>query len=157
MNDVLAYFLTWTTYGAWLPGDERGWVEKGKPGIQTANPLRVQTAQELMAEEPVILTAEQRVIVDEVLVQHCQIRKWILHARNVRTNHVHIVVTALVEPEKVREQFKAWGSRRLSEHAGLVGRRKNGQKRWWTEGGDIEWIYEDQHLENAVRYVAELQ
>jgi hypothetical protein len=22
--DPLAYFLTWTTYGTWLPGDERG-------------------------------------------------------------------------------------------------------------------------------------
>jgi len=30
MPDPLAYFLTWTTYGTWLPGDERGWVLKGK-------------------------------------------------------------------------------------------------------------------------------
>lgn len=28
MDDPLALFLTWTTYGSWLPGDERGWVEK---------------------------------------------------------------------------------------------------------------------------------
>jgi hypothetical protein len=28
MADPLAYFLTWTTYGTWLPGDERGWVER---------------------------------------------------------------------------------------------------------------------------------
>ena len=28
MNETtLACFLTWTTYGTWLPGDERGWVE----------------------------------------------------------------------------------------------------------------------------------
>ena len=25
MDDPLAFFLTWTTYGTWLPGDERGW------------------------------------------------------------------------------------------------------------------------------------
>jgi hypothetical protein len=30
MNEPLAYYLTWTTYGTWLPGDERGWV--AKPG-----------------------------------------------------------------------------------------------------------------------------
>jgi hypothetical protein len=23
----LAYFITWGTYGTWLPGDQRGWVE----------------------------------------------------------------------------------------------------------------------------------
>jgi predicted nucleic acid-binding protein len=27
-DDPLALFLTWTTYGSWLSGDERGWVEK---------------------------------------------------------------------------------------------------------------------------------
>src|SRR5688572_5449193 len=27
MAEPLAYFITWATYGTWLPGDERGWVE----------------------------------------------------------------------------------------------------------------------------------
>ena len=27
-GEPLAYFLTWTTYGTWLPGDERGWSRK---------------------------------------------------------------------------------------------------------------------------------
>ena len=27
LPEPLAYFLTWPTYGTWLPGDERGWVE----------------------------------------------------------------------------------------------------------------------------------
>ena len=27
MNDPLAFFLTWSTYGSWLPGDARGWTE----------------------------------------------------------------------------------------------------------------------------------
>src|SRR4051812_6675116 len=27
MPDPLAYFITWVTYGTWLPGDECGWVE----------------------------------------------------------------------------------------------------------------------------------
>ncbi len=29
MPDPLAYYLTWPTYGTWLPGDERGWVKRG--------------------------------------------------------------------------------------------------------------------------------
>ncbi len=43
MNDEpLGYFLTWVTYGTWLPGDERGWVEYQRgwklpdPGIGSA-------------------------------------------------------------------------------------------------------------------------
>jgi len=28
MDDPIAFFLTmWVTYGTWLPGDARGWVE----------------------------------------------------------------------------------------------------------------------------------
>jgi hypothetical protein len=27
MDDPIGYFLTWVTYGTWLPGDARGWVE----------------------------------------------------------------------------------------------------------------------------------
>jgi hypothetical protein len=27
MDDPIGYFLTWVTYGTWLPGDPRGWVE----------------------------------------------------------------------------------------------------------------------------------
>jgi hypothetical protein len=27
LPDPLAYFLTWATYGTWLPGDERGWIQ----------------------------------------------------------------------------------------------------------------------------------
>ncbi len=26
MRDPIAFFITWPTYGTWLPGDERGWV-----------------------------------------------------------------------------------------------------------------------------------
>ena len=26
-DDPIAFMFTWSTYGTWLPGDERGWVE----------------------------------------------------------------------------------------------------------------------------------
>ena len=38
MPEPLAYYLTWTTYGTWLPGDERGWVWRGK--VSAARPQR---------------------------------------------------------------------------------------------------------------------
>ena len=158
MSDAVAYFITWTTYATWLPGDSRGWAKKKTWGIQPPDPLLEDTARVSLAEAPVILSQEQRDLVDQVIVKHCQIRGWELHARNVRTNHVHIVVTAPgVEPNIVREQIKAWCSRRLSEHAGLTGGGKNGQRRWWTERGDIELIWNKEQLEAVVRYVLEMQ
>jgi REP element-mobilizing transposase RayT len=110
-----------------------------------------------MTGEMVVLTPEQRRIVDVVVVDHCRIRKWSLHARNVRTNHVHVVVTAPIDPKVVREQLKAWASQRLSDQSGLRGTGKDGKRRWWTEKGDIEWVRDEEHLAQVIRYVLELQ
>jgi hypothetical protein len=37
---VIAYHLTWATYGTWLPGDARGWVKWGELGIKPPDPER---------------------------------------------------------------------------------------------------------------------
>jgi REP element-mobilizing transposase RayT len=153
----LAYFLTWTTYGTWLPGDERGWCKRGSRVVEAGDPALRDAARSAMTEEPVILTQAQRDLIDAVIVNHCAIRKWTLHARIVRTNHIHAVVSAALVGTEVRAQLKAWCSRRLSEQAGLTGGAENGKRRWFSERGDFEWIDDHEHLENAIRYVDELQ
>ena len=68
MNDlVLAFFITWTTYGTWLPGDRRGWAKKKVWRIQQPNPELERACRERMTEDAVILTWEQRQIVDAVI------------------------------------------------------------------------------------------
>jgi hypothetical protein len=93
MPDPLAFFLTWTTYGTWLPGDERGWVERGR-GFRLPEPIRKREAEARMTEDACILDEEQRKVVEKTIRDHCRIRKWELHAVNCRTNHVHVVVSA---------------------------------------------------------------
>ncbi len=155
----LAYHLTWTTYGTWLPGDERGWVKSGSAGIQEPDPRRHEEARAHLAEAAVLLTNEQRGVVTQTIRDHCRIRRWQLHAVNVRTNHVHVVVSADRAPEEVMNQLKAWCSRRLSDQAGLSGpvARRAGRRRWWTEHGSTKWITEDDYLQNAIAYVLERQ
>ncbi len=153
----LAYFITWTTYGSWLPGDERGWVKRGERTVQPPDPLRQEVALNLMAEDAVVLSPSQRAAVEAMIVKHCAFRGWVLHARNARTNHVHVVASAPATGDTMRSQFKLWCSRALSEQAGLAVRGKDGQRRWWTEAGDIEWIDSDESLASVVHYVNELQ
>ncbi len=156
---VLAYFLTWTTYGTWLPGDARGWVKKGVLGIQESDPERALAAEAAMAEPAVVLTSAQRVLVEDTIRDHCRRRGWTLHAVNARTNHVHVVVTAERDADEVMDQLKAWCARKLSDQAGLTQpvARKAGRRRWFTEGGDKEKIEDEEHLANAIRYVLEGQ
>ena len=160
-KQVLAYHITWTTYGTWLPGDARGWVQWGEWGVQPPDPERERDARERMAESTVVLTEAQRALalVEQTIRDHCRIRGWQLHAVNARTNHVHIVVTADRDPDDVMNQFKAWCSRKLSDAAGLVGAvaTKAGRRRWFTEGGDKELIDSEEYLANAIKYVLERQ
>src|SRR5262245_31070838 len=108
----LAYLLTWTTYGSWLHGDERGWVQSGQPGIQIPDPEKKAKSQARLAETTVLLDDSQRQVVAGTIHEHCRIRQWQLHAINVRSNHVHVVVTAELPPEQVLSQLKAWCARR---------------------------------------------
>src|SRR5262245_45094384 len=120
LMSLLAYHVTWTTYGTWLPGDVRGWVKWGQWGIKPPEPETERDARQRMVESTVVLTEEQRTLVEQTIRDHCRIRGWLLHAVNVRSNHVHVVVTADREPGEVLNQFKAWCSRKLSDAGGLV-------------------------------------
>ncbi len=150
MNAPLAYHLTWTTYGSWLPGDERGWVGRAGDGIQAPEGLWHEQAEHELKSSPVLLNEAERAIVRETITAHCVIRRWSLNAINVRTNHVHLVVTAALPPEQVMTQFKAWSSRRLNE-------RSVRRERWWTQHGSTKWIFDEAYLANAIRYVKEGQ
>jgi REP element-mobilizing transposase RayT len=128
-------------------------------GIQAPNPDLEMQAQAALAEEPVILTPSQRSLVERTIKDHCRIRGWTLHAVNVRTNPVHVVVSAHRQPADLMDQFKAWCSRKLSDDAGLITpvARKAGRRRWFTEGGDKQRIEDEEHLANAIHYVMEGQ
>src|ERR1700747_2517170 len=59
MPEPLAYFLTWTTYGTWLPGDERGWVQY-RHGMRLPDPIREREAAARMTEDACRLDHPQR-------------------------------------------------------------------------------------------------
>ncbi len=116
LPDPIAYFLTWATYGCWLPGDMRGWVEY-RTGWRLPDPIRKLEAASRMTEDACLLDFEQRTAVNMQVAETCRFRGWTLHAVNCRTNHMHLVVTASAAPEIVRSQIKAWCTRKLKELA----------------------------------------
>ena len=158
MEEPLAYFLTWTTYGTWLPGDERGWV--AKPGqFRAPDAQRKAAAEELMTEPALTLDPEQRRIVEGTIADHCRVRGWHLHGVNARTQHVHVVVTAPQRhPEVVMDQFKAWCTRRLKElERSHRPAERAFQQNWWTQGGSKRWLNDEKSLLEAIRYVVDGQ
>jgi REP element-mobilizing transposase RayT len=154
---AIAFFSTWTTYGTWLPGDPRGWYQRGR-GVREPDALRRFEAALLMTESALTLDAEQRRIVEQTIAEHCAIRKWHLHAVNCRSNHVHVVVTAPDRRIEVpREQFKAWCTRRLKEREASRPGPLSEREHWWTERGWDEYIDHEDALADVAFYVHEGQ
>jgi REP element-mobilizing transposase RayT len=155
----MIYHIIWTTYGTWLPGDERGWMRKGIPAVLPPDPELERACREAMREDMVLLDDEQRQIVAKTIADHCRIRGWVLLALASKTNHVHVVVEADRDGEVVRDQLKAWCSRRLSDHAGLteVQTKTGGRRRWFTERGYIRRIEDDDYLREVIAYVESQQ
>lgn len=156
MPDPLAYFLTWSTYGTWLPGDERGWVEY-RVGWKLPDPARKLEAEARMAEDACILDKAERALVEATIEDYCVRRRWILYAVNCRTNHLHIVVGAHRKPEQMRAQFKAWCTRRLKELAVERGQSATVRENRWAERGSQRYINDEPSLADSVVYVNEGQ
>jgi REP element-mobilizing transposase RayT len=151
MPEFITYFITWTTYGSWLPGDSRGWRKK-KKGDQPPQPLLEDWCRGRMSESAVVLNATQRGKVESVCREHARIRNWALHAVNARSNHVHLVVTADKAPQLVRDQFKANATRVLRQEPDAITHDKI-----WTRGGDCDVVDGEDDLERVVEYVMEAQ
>lgn len=162
LPDPIAYFLTWPTYGTWLPGDERGWVEYQR-GWQFPDPARQIKAKAFMREDACLLDARQRQLVQSTIADHCRIRNWTLHAVNCRSNHLHVVLTADVHPDQVREQLKAWCTRKLKELEQSRNtnpthqRGRSARQHWWAERGSKRYINSTEGLEAAIIYVHDCQ
>jgi REP element-mobilizing transposase RayT len=152
-----AYFLTWTTYGTWLHGDERGSVDDEHNVYKTPyappNADRVMRHFGRLVNQPVLMDGNTRRIVHETIFAHCGIRGWTIKALNVRTNHVHLVVSCgRVDPDTVMRQLKAWCTRRLRE-AGLAGPQAD----VWTEDGSKRYLWDEESVKGACTYVVHEQ
>src|SRR2546430_4812476 len=107
-----AHLITFRCYGTWLHGDTRGAVDREhnqyKGPYASANDNRNRHNKEMLKGEPVVLDAARRASVETAIRETCVYRRWTLHAINVRTNHVHIVVS--IEAKKSELALNAFKS-----------------------------------------------
>jgi REP element-mobilizing transposase RayT len=157
------WLLTWTTYGTWLPGDDRGFVSNVRDGAgpevrhndpgtpyDRGVPGLVRASREALKCAPLLLTAEQGEALLSQFRETAGHRGWALLAAAVMANHVHVVlgVPGDPEPSDLLRDFKSYGSRPLNR---LWGKPPSGT--WWTEGGSRRKLPDRGAVFNAVRYV----
>jgi REP element-mobilizing transposase RayT len=148
----LAYFISFRTYGTWLHGDKRGSIDRfhnqyGAPYMPPNDRWHRYNQRQLKAK-PLILGASERKSIENAIRETCQIRKWSLLAFNVRTNHVHTVVTANRDPEIVLKAFKANATRELRE-----GHLWPHEFSPWVRKGSKRKLWNEQSVARAIDYV----
>ncbi|MEA2206389.1 MAG: hypothetical protein QOE77_3165 [Blastocatellia bacterium] len=148
----LAYLISFRTYGTWLHGDKRGSINRRQnqygtrriarnPGLQSAE-------RKQLKHPPLRLNRKQRPLIAKAIREVCIHRKYQLLAINVRTNHVHTVVSAQIKPEPILQAFQAYATRKL-RRANLL---RNDVKPW-SRHGSTPYLWKAKHLERAIDYV----
>ncbi len=96
------------------------------------------------------LNPPARTLTRQAIETACRREQWRLAAAHVRSNHVHVVVSAELKPEKIMGTLKSCASRALNDAFG------NRRKRW-SRHGSTRWLWEPEHVTAAVAYVFQQQ
>ncbi|HEV2200051.1 MAG TPA: transposase [Bryobacteraceae bacterium] len=149
------YLITWACYGAWLPGQSgsvpRTQNQFGSP-LPEPDSHRQRHSGNRMTQDPYLLDEIRRQVVLSSLRDVCSYRGWTLLAAHVRTNHVHVVVTANRKPEPIMTALKAYSSRALNESA-----LDPPHRRRWARHGSTRYLWTVESVRAAIHYVVREQ
>ena len=151
--------LIWTTYGTWLPGDDRGhWsplfdfyghvVEKGGK-LNRSDLMTTEACRERMKESPKVLDAEERIIVAAKIGEVVREHGIEVYAAAIESTHVHLLVGPLAEHVGIAAgRFKGATSSAVLELP-----RNQGRERTWTAKYWKVFLFDDVALEQVKRYI----
>jgi len=144
MAKTLGYMITWTTYGTWLQGDERGYVKDGK--IHPRNKALLQTNKQSQLQNVVKLSKLQQQLVREAILKEAVLQGQCIYALVVQPTHLHIVAGYVSQPiGKIVVYYKKAGRLALKAlgHTGKL----------WTRGYDKRFCFDEVILEQKIKYV----
>jgi REP element-mobilizing transposase RayT len=157
------WMLTSTTYGTWLPGDERCFVggtrdvhhnriPNNTPGTAYAQPIPPlhDWARRAMRGTAVLLSKPQAMLLLVQFQETAEFRQWVLQAVAIMANHFHLIVSVAGDPDPafLLQSFKQNGSRMLNLH---YPKPRGGT--WWTVSGSKRKLPDDRALSEGISYL----
>lgn len=144
MPKTLGYMLTFTTYGTWLQGNERGYIKDGR--IHPPNDYFVRTNECLQVQDTVRLSKNQRQLVRQAIVKEAELQGQHIYALVVKPTHVHIVLQYNPQPiSKIVAYYK--------KTARLAIKATGHNGKLWTRGYDKRFCFDKESLERRISYV----
>lgn len=160
-DDADAFFITWTTYGTWLPGDPRGHSSNFVGADNRYHPKSNQFGSEHSSGdqatlnraraqqkwETVWLDSIQAGVCAEALLSASEKRSWKILRSAVMCNHVHIVlIGSTLSGPLTSRVLKGVSQARLSDSVGA-------SRRWWTRRGSERPLSGSHAILSAMKYV----
>ena len=153
-NDFpIAYLITVRSYGTWPHGGDRLSVDRHGHNVygtprRAANTRLEEVMKQNLKGDAIVLSDEQRAVVEEAIKEVCKYRNYELSALNVRTNHFHAVVSAQSKPEPIADAFKSYSTRKLRQSS-LIGNSVQP----WARGKSRRYLWKSKHVLRAIEYV----
>jgi len=149
----LAYLITFRCYGTWLHGDDRGSTDRVRNIYKSPHIERSQRWERhnrrLLKHNPVTLNAHQRTSVEDAIRDTCKKRDWYLHALNVRTNHVHSVVSTRGKKSSIALNALKANATRQMRHDGNWTETNSP----WADKGSKRNLWNERSIAAAIDYV----
>jgi REP element-mobilizing transposase RayT len=144
MAKTAGYMITWTTYGTWLQGGEKGFVKNGK--VRGENIAIKKDCEKKLEHKPVRLGRREKEIVRNAIIGAAKRFEQKILAIAVCSNHVHIVCEYVDVPINVIVSYYKNAGRVALKECGFEGRV-------WTKGYDKRFCFSEKDLRTKVDYV----
>ena len=144
MARMIGFMATWTTYGTWLQGNKKGYVKNGT--ILKANAQLEKSNEELLKHNKIKIPQGLRIVVKNAILKEAEEIVQKVYAIVVCSNHVHIVVASI-------GKVCGYSVGRFKKAATTELRKYGFNNKVWTKGFDKRYCYNEQELENKIRYV----
>jgi REP element-mobilizing transposase RayT len=141
-----------TTHGTWMHGDPRGsWYEGRLIG---PDPFLQQARVAKLAADAVVLDEAEQSLVAQALGDVIVDQGVLIHAATIHATHAHLVIAPLhTAVDTFIATLKYRSARRVNQHRRTAGIATS--RSVWTEGRFVRYLFDDEHLHNAIEYVRE--
>jgi len=129
--------ITWTTYGSWLPGDKRGYVDNGK--ILLGDTKVLQRNRKRQKSPIVKLNKLEKRIVKQTILAEAEKISHKIEALAVYSNHIHLLARPHTKSiEELVSRYKSITTRALWQ--------RGRTSRIWTRGYDKRFCFTEEEF-----------
>ncbi len=160
LNNIKAYFITFTTYGTWLHGDSKTSVNRVFNKFeQVRRPTNLALQKHMKSSQKhstFIMDASLRQLVLNSIIDTSTEMEWFIYALHVRSNHIHLLVKSTYTPEKTLTKLKSCASKSLNLYFKNLNPIHQARP-YWSRHGSTRYVFDHEPIFPVMKYIIDEQ